>query len=253
MKVLVVGASGATGQRLVELLLNRDIEVTAITRTSHSLPDALKQHKLLSEIHASIHEASDAEMALYARDCDAVVSCLGHNLTLKGMFGKPRLLVTDTVRRLCSAIEENRSVSTTTSDSNSAVKFILMNTSGNSNRDIPEKTSLGQRCVIALLRLLLPPHVDNEKAADFLRTHIGQENNNIEWTAVRPDGLIDAERVTDYQIYPSPIRDAIFDAGQTSRINVGHFMADLVSRDDLWQSWKGKMPVIYNTEQPTKE
>jgi hypothetical protein len=122
-----------------------------------------------------------------------------------------------------------------------------MNTSGNRNRDLNEPISFGQKCVIGLLRLLLPPHVDNEKAADFLRTQIGQKNRLIEWTAVRPDSLINEEEVTDYEIHPSPIRSAIFNAGKTSRINVGHFMADLISDNDLWNKWKGQMPVVYNT------
>ena len=47
-------------------------------------------------------------------------------------------------------------------------------------------------------------------------------------------------------IHPSPIRSAIFDPGQTSRINVGHFMADLITNDHTWQQWQGQMPVIYN-------
>jgi len=250
--ILVVGASGATGRLLVQQLLDRGLKVKAMTRPTASLPDIIKQHENLSEIHASIHAVTPADMALYVRGCDAVVSCLGHNLTLKGMFGKPRLLVTDSVRRLCQAIEEDRSAGTVASDLKSPVKFILMNTTGNSNRDIPEKISFGQQCVMLLLRLLLPPHVDNEKAADFLRTNIGQDNKSIEWSAVRPDGLLDEDHVTDYKVHPSPTRSAIFDAGVTSRINVGHFMADLVIRDDLWLQWKGRMPVIYNNEQPSK-
>jgi len=246
---LVVGASGATGRLLVEQLLSRGVKVKAITRTTSSLPDTIKQHENLSEIHASIHGVTSGDMALHVNGCDAVVSCLGHNLTLKGMFGKPRLLVTDSVRRLSQAIEENNAAN----QSKNPVKFILMNTTGNSNRDIPEKISLGQQCVMSLIRLLLPPHVDNEKAADFLRTRIGQNNKAIEWTAVRPDGLLDESSVTGYTVHPSPTRSAIFDSGVTSRINVGHFMADLVTRDDIWQRWKGKMPVIYNKEQPSKE
>ena len=37
-----------------------------------------------------------------------------------------------------------------------------------------------------------------------------------------------------------------FNAGKTSRINVGNFMANLINDDDLWNKWKGQMPVIYN-------
>ena len=121
-----------------------------------------------------------------------------------------------------------------------------MNTTGNRNHDLNEPISIAQKCVIGLLRLLLPPHVDNEKAADYLRTEISQNNEFIEWTAVRPDDLNDEDKVTDYEIHPSPIRSAIFNAGKISRINVGHFMASLITDDDLWNKWKGKMPVIYS-------
>lgn len=34
---------------------------------------------------------------------------------------------------------------------------------------------------------------------------------------------------------------------RTSRINVAHFMADLITDNDIWSNWKGKMPVIYNS------
>jgi hypothetical protein len=92
----------------------------------------------------------------------------------------------------------------------------------------------------------LPPHVDNEQAADYLRTAIGKNDGTIEWSVVRPDTLIDESEVSEYDVYPSPIRSAIFDAGITSRINVSRFMADLITNDDIWNKWKGQMPVIYN-------
>jgi hypothetical protein len=41
-------------------------------------------------------------------------------------------------------------------------------------------------------------------------------------------------------------RSALFDPGVTSRINVAHFMADLITDEDEWKKWKGQMPVIYN-------
>lgn len=93
-------------------------------------------------------------------DCGSIASCLGHNLNLKGIYGKPRRLVTDTARKLCNAVKANKG--------NKPVKYVLMNTTGNRNKDLEEKVSLGQKCVLILLRLLLPPHVDNEKAAEYL-------------------------------------------------------------------------------------
>ena len=78
------------------------------------------------------------------------------------------------------------------------------------------------------------------------RGQVGQNDGMIEWAVVRPDRLIDEGKVTEYNVHPSPIRSAIFDAGSTSRINVGSFMADLITDENTWNKWKGKMPVIYN-------
>lgn len=240
MTTLVVGASGATGRLLVGQLLNRGQTVRVIVRTPGTLPETIRNHENLSVIQASVLDLSDTEMVQHVKDCDAVASCLGHTLSFKGMFGHPRRLVTDATRRLCAAIKAN--------NPQSPVKFVLMNTTGNSNRDLHEPISFGQKCVIWLLRHLLPPHVDNEEAADFLRSQIGQNNSTIEWAAVRPDGLVNESDVTDYDIHPSPTRSAIFDAGKVSRINVGHFMADLITDQNIWAKWKGQMPVIYNKE-----
>ena len=239
MTTLVVGASGATGRLLVSLLLDRGQKLRIIVRTLNSLPETITNHENISVIQASILDLSDADMEQYVKGCDAVASCLGHNMTFKGIYGQPRRLVTDATRRLCNAIKVNTP--------EKPVKFVLMNTTGNRNRDLAEPISFAQKCVILLFRLLLPPHVDNEKAADYLRAEIGQKNSIIEWAAVRPDGLIDESEVSKYEVYISPTRSAIFDAGTTSRINVGHFMAQLITDSDTWLKWKGQMPVIYNT------
>jgi nucleoside-diphosphate-sugar epimerase len=239
MTILVAGASGATGRLLVKQLLNRGLHVKVIVRSPDKLPENIKNHDNLSVIHASILDLKDDKMSLCVNDSAAVVSCLGHELSLKGLFGQPRRLVTDATRCLCNAIR--------TTEPEKPVKFILMNTAGNSNRDLEEKISFGQRIVIGLLRLLLPPHADNEKAADYLRTEIGQLNNAIEWVAVRPDTLIDDDKVTAYELHQSPTRSALFNPGNTTRINVANFMANLITDDDLWKTWKGQMPVIYNT------
>ncbi len=238
MTTLVVGANGATGRLLVEQLLNRGQNVKIVVRSPDSLPENVKSHDNLSVIHASVLDLSDTEMAQHVNGCDSVASCLGHNMSFKGIYGYPRRLVTDATRRLCSAIRANTP--------EEPVKFVLMNTAGNSNRDLLEQISFGQKCVVGLLRLLLPPHVDNEKAADYLRTKVGQNDGAIEWAVVRPDNLIDESEITEYEVHPSPIRSAIFDAGLTSRINVGYFMADLITDDDTWNKWRGNMPVIYN-------
>jgi hypothetical protein len=241
MTTLVVGATGATGKHLVEQLLNFEQNVKVIVRSPEKLPESWKTNDQLAIIQASISDITEDEIAEYIQGCNAVASCLGHNINWKGLYGKPRKLVTDAVSLLYNAIKKNAP--------DKPVKIVLMNTSGNRNRDLNEPISISQRFVIALLRLLLPPHVDNEKAADYLRTKVGQKNNLIEWVVVRPDSLVNEDKVTKYEVFPSPIRSAIFDSGTISRINVGHFMAKLITENDLWNKWKGQMPVIYKTAQ----
>lgn len=238
MTTLVVGATGATGRLLVKQLLDRGANVKVIVRSPEKLSEEIRNHSHLSVINASVLDLDDDAIAQHVKGCDAVASCLGHNMSLSGLFGHPRRLVTDATRRLCDAIKA--------SNPDQPVRFVLMNTAGNINRDLTEQVSFAQSSVIALLRLLLPPHVDNEKAADYLRVEIGQNDPVIEWAVVRPDNLVDEDRVTEYEIHASPTRSAIFDPGTTSRINVAHFMADLISGHELWNQWKGQMPVIYN-------
>jgi nucleoside-diphosphate-sugar epimerase len=237
-KMLILGASGATGRLLVEILLKKGIEVIAIVRNANSLTKIIDLHPSLQIVEADISEIPEGELAQYIKECEAVLCCLGHNLTFKGMFGHPRRLVTNAIIKATKIIGA--------AHANNKIKIILMNTTGNSNRDIPERSPFSQRFVISILRFLLPPHVDNENAADFLRLQIGQNNNSIEWAAVRPDALVNEDQVSQYDIHTSPIRNAIFDADSISRINVADFMSELAINSELWEEWKGKMPVIYS-------
>lgn len=239
---LVLGASGSTGRLAVEQLLLMGRRVRAVVRPSSELPNKLLGHENLTAVSANISELTQAEMIEMASGCDSIVSCLGHNLTFKGVFGKPRRLVRDAVKGIHQAVQQG--------NPDKPIKFVLMNTSGNINPDQKETVPVGQKIVLALLRLLIPPHADNEQAANYLRLEVGQKNPQMEWVAVRPDGLIDEEQVGEYELHPSPIRSAIFNAGKTSRIHVAHFMSELLTKDGLWSEWRGQMPVIYDAEEP---
>jgi nucleoside-diphosphate-sugar epimerase len=240
MTVLIAGASGATGLLLVRQLLDRGVSVRAIVRAPESFIKAVGAHERLSVVHAAVLDLSDAELIQHVNGCEAIASCLGHTLSFKGIYGKPRRLVTDATRRLCEAIKANAP--------KIPVKFVLMNSTGCRNHDLGESVSLAERCVIGLIRLLVPPHSDNEHAAEHLRRQVGADDASIEWVAVRPDSLVDEDTLSHYEIHPSPIRSAIFNSGRSSRINVSHFMADLITDDTVWNAWKGKTPVIYNAE-----
>lgn len=131
MTILVVGASGATGRLLVKQLLDRGHNLKLIVRSPDKLPEEVRTHPRAAVIHAGVSELRDAELAAHVNGCEAVASCLGHSISFKGIYGSPRMLVTDTTRRLCEAIRSNQP--------KQPVRFVLMNTAGNSNRDAPEK------------------------------------------------------------------------------------------------------------------
>lgn len=238
MKVVVLGASGATGKLLVDQLLEIGGDVKLIVRASSAIPQSWNNNKQVEIIQSNIHEMTLEEMGGHLEDCNAVACCLGHTLSLKGIYGKPRKLVTNAVRLVCEAHQKNKH--------SKLLKIVLMNTAGNSNRGAKENISAGQKMIVAFIRLMLPPHRDNESAADYLRLNIGQNHPIIQWVVVRPDTLINEDTVTEYTIHPSPTRSAIFNPGKTSRINVGNFIARLLSEDALWQQWQGQMPIVYN-------
>ena len=234
--ILVVGATGMTGRSLVDQLLANNHQVRIIVRSTLKLSAEVLNNPNTTVIEASVLDLSGIEIAEHVKSCAAVVSCLGHTLDLKGMFGEPKKLCTDTTRRLCNAIEVNGAPE--------ATKFILMNTVGVQNPELGEARTWYERGLLFLLRHGLPPHRDNETAAEFLNQRIGKNNKDIEWCSVRPDSLIDAE-VSPYEIVESPTT-GIFTGRPTSRSNVARFMTQLIESAELWNTWKFRMPVIMN-------
>lgn len=237
MKVLVLGASGATGKLVVMQLIKRQINIRVVVREGAILSAEILDNPLVEIERGNIAEFNDSEMISLLQDCNAIVSCLGHNITIRGIFGKPRNLVFDTIRNISEIVKEK---------ADKKVKLILMSTTGYTNTITGEKNSLGERIILSILKLLLPPHRDNVKAANYLHEEIGKDNEKIEWIAVRPDTLVNEDNKSTYEVYESPVRSPVFNAGTTSRINVSHFMADLLINERLWREWQFKMPVVYN-------
>lgn len=237
MKVLVLGSNGATGFNVVIQLLKQGIDVKALTRNVNKF-DSIKSSEHIEVIEASILEIDNQKLKQYLSDVDAVISCLGHNITLKGIFGKPYTLVADSLIRIVDLINDT--------SRNRIIKIILMNTTACINKLQNEKFNKHENFVMKIMRFLLPPQRDNELAIGYLIDTIGVRNKHIEWIAVRPDTLINEVEVSEYTVHPSPTRSPIFDAGKTSRINVADFMVSLLNDQQLWEKWKYKTPVIYN-------
>eukprot|EP00277_Geminigera_cryophila_P032691 CAMPEP_0173124782 /NCGR_PEP_ID=MMETSP1102-20130122/55924_1 /TAXON_ID=49646 /ORGANISM="Geminigera sp., Strain Caron Lab Isolate" /LENGTH=268 /DNA_ID=CAMNT_0014033321 /DNA_START=3 /DNA_END=809 /DNA_ORIENTATION=- len=257
-KVLLLGGTGGIGSQALLHLLDRNVHVTAIVRSAARLPDAVKEHPALTTLvrETGAINMSVPEMARHVEDCDAVISCLGHNLDFHGMFGEPKKLCADTSELACEAIKLLQPTQ--------PIKFIVVNTAG---VDHPDGKSdpvrgWGERVILWLLTVLLPPMKDNVMTSHYLYNE-ASKIETVEFCAVRPDDLIDGEKRDffsselcsvkrpSYTVHET-LQNGLFNPGTTTRANVGHFMADLVTDDRVWAQWKGKFPQIIDVENAKK-
>lgn len=239
--VLLVGGTGRTGARVLHQLLERGVAVRAIVRPGRKVPPEDAANPGLSLIEADLLSLSEQDLQRHVRGCDAVISCLGHVLDLRGVFGPPRDLVTKATSRLCRAIEALQPAA--------PVQLILM-TSVSVNRAGGLDTRRGafERLFLAVLRGLLPPALDNQRAADFLQEQIGPGHRFVRWTAVRPDTLLTGD-VSAYTLHEGLV-NGILAPGSTNMANVAHFMCELVTNPTTRADWDAKLPVIVNAQRP---
>jgi nucleoside-diphosphate-sugar epimerase len=237
MKAIVLGASGKTGKLVVQQLIKREIHIRMVVRESAVISSDISANKKIEIIKGNVNDFNIEKIKELVKDCDCVICCLGHNISFKGIFGPPYKLVYNIVKKIIEA----------TQFFNRHQKFILMSTTAYTNKIAGEKNSFGEKIIFLLLKVFLPPHRDNMLSADHLVYKL-VANTNIDWVAVRPDSLIDEQKESRYEIHNHKIRSPLFNPGKTSRINVSHFMAELVINDKLWQEWKQKTPVLYNIE-----
>lgn len=237
--VLLVGGTGRTGLLVLRQLLERGVGVRAIVRSREKIAPEAGENPHLTVIEGSLLSLSDEELQGHLRGCDAVISCLGHVLSLKGVFGPPRDLVTRATARLCRGIEALQP--------STPVKFILMSSvSVDRARGLDPRRTFPERVLLRMLRLLVPPPEDNQRAADVLQEKIGASNPFVQWTAVRPDSLLPGE-VSEYTLHEGLV-SSILAPDSTNMANVAHFMCELVTNPTTWAKWKGKLPVIINAE-----
>jgi len=235
--VLLVGGTGRTGGRVLRQLLDRGIRVRAIVRTGGKLPPDVADNPALTVVEASLLSLLDEELQQHLRGCDAVISCLGHVLGLKGIFGPPRDLVTRATTRLCRGVEALKPPA--------PVKFIVMSSvSVNRPGGLDTRRGSFERAFLWVLRGLLPPAKDNQRAADFLLEKIGPNNAHVQWAVVRPDSLLPGD-LSEYTMHEGLV-NSLFAPGSTNMANVAHFMCELVTNPKTWADWKGKLPVVVN-------
>jgi len=235
--VLLLGATGRTGQRTLRQLLDHGVGVRAIVRSRGKLPPDLLGHPDLAVIEASLLSLPEEELLRHLRGCTAVLSCLGHVLTLRGVFGPPRDLLTAATTRVCRGIEALRPAV--------PVKVVLMSSvSVHRPEALDARRGSFERAFLWALRGLLPPAKDNQLAADFLLEEIGPSHPLIQWAVIRPDTLLEGP-VTEYRVHEGLV-NGHFAPGSTSMANVARFFCELVTDPKAWADWRGKLPVVVN-------
>jgi len=235
--VLLVGGTGRTGRRVLSQLVARGVGVRAIVRSTRGLPAGIAERPGVSLREGSLLSLSDLDLQASVRGCDAVISCLGHVLSLGGVLGPPYDLVTRATTRLCRALEALRPAR--------PARFILMSSvSVHRPGGLDSRRGALERAFVWTLRGLLPPARDNQRAADFLQERIGPSHPFVQWAVVRPDALLEGD-VSEYTVHEGLV-NSLFAPGHTNMANVAHFMCELVTSPEAWAAWSGKAPVVVN-------
>jgi len=233
--VVLLGATGRTGGRVLTQLLERGVGVRAIVRSAERLPPGAVADPRLTVVEANLASMPAEALRRHVEGRSSVISCLGHTVSLRGVFGPPRDLVEGAVRAVCDAATSLRP--------ETPLRLILMSSvSVNRPARADVRRGAGERAFVAVLRALLPPARDNQRAADALASEVGAEHPFVEWVVVRPDSLTDGDR-TAYQTHEGLVA-SLFRPDTTRMANVAHFMVDLATDEAAWRRWRGQMPVI---------
>ncbi|MGE3843678.1 MAG: NAD(P)-binding oxidoreductase [Vicinamibacterales bacterium] len=241
LTVLLVGGTGRTGRCVMRRLLDRRVDVRAIVRSKARVLPGVDTNARLTLVEGDLPSMPDESLLTYVRGCDAVISCLGHVISMAGIFGPPRDLVSRTTSRLCRFIRELQP--------SSPVTFILMSSvSVNHPLLREERRTTFERGVLSLLRVLVPPARDNQRAADFLCRSVGPSDRFVRWVVVRPDTLVDSGD-SPYTLHEQLV-DGLFKPGRTNIANVADFMCGLTTDARLCDRWAGRLPVILNDSTP---
>ena len=169
IKILVLGATGATGLQVVSQALQRGHFVTVLVRTPQRFTITDDRLRLFSgDVTDDSHALADA-----VRDQAAVISTLG-----VGRSFKSGGLITQSMSRIVRAMEHQ------------GVRRLIVTSAfgvGVTRRDVP----LVPRIFIRLL--LQDIYRDKEHGEATLRA------SNLDWTVVYPTGLVDAPPTGHYR------------------------------------------------------
>jgi nucleoside-diphosphate-sugar epimerase len=205
MNIVIVGASGPTGARLVERALAAKNSVTAVSRRGTDFAG-------VTNVSADV--ATDLDVV---RGADAVISVLGVP------FGnKPITAYSSGTSGLIAAMQKH------------GVRRLLVTSSSAADPAVRFKNS-GGGVGMELMKPLVIFGFGRTTYADMRRMEAAVRASDLDWTIVRPSGLFDGGIVTNYTVAPDHVRGAF-----TSRTDLADFMVRQAKSD----TWVGKTAAI---------
>lgn len=194
MKLIVFGATGGTGMRLLEQACGARHQVTAVVRD----PAKLRwSHPDLTTVRADVMNAAEIEPIV--RDADAVVSALGSR------DGRaPTTVCSDGVSSIVSAMTAT-----------GTRRLVVVSAAGITSEGDGPLTRLLVKPI--LQRVLRNPFDDMRRMEDVVRAC------SLDWTIVRPPMLTDGPRTGAYR---TTVNGAVRGGLRLSRAD----LADLVLR-----------------------
>lgn len=170
MKLLVLGATGATGRQIVEQALERAHQVAAFVRDPGKL--AIGNDRL-RVITGSISDDTRA-LTEAVRGQNAVISALGVGNSLKSSD-----LISHSMRAIVPAME---------SQGVRRLLFVSAFGVGETRRDVPLLPRIAQRLLLADV------FADKEAGEDYLR------RSSLDWTLIHPAILTNGPRTAKYRV-----------------------------------------------------
>ncbi|XP_072352403.1 flavin reductase (NADPH)-like [Scyliorhinus torazame] len=210
MKLLVLGATGNTGQFLVRQALEQGHVVKAVVRTTSKLTI---QHENLTVVKANIFSADS--LVEHFNEQDVIMSCLGFPISLFSEVTG----YTESIKAIVLAMREAK------------VTRIIAMASWYTKPETSHQASWTVRWfLIPLIRNIL---INMQEMENYLNN----ECQDLSWTTVRPPELRNAPK-TDKELlthegYFVPDADGIPITNAVTRGDVARFMLSLLT-DDPW-------------------
>lgn len=158
-RLLIIGATGGTGRRLVTQALERGFWVTALVRNPLKLA---MEHERLTIFRGDVLETSSLDAAM--RGQDAVVSALGHK-----RFFYPTSILSEGTRNIVRVMETH-----------SVRRFVCMSSLGIGD----SAGRMGLYYTLFVIPLILPFYF-----WDKTRQERTVAESDLDWTIVRPGAL----------------------------------------------------------------